>query len=143
MSQNYQRIKDERTCLGETWGGSSSRDHAGRSVRATWAASSDAHFGLVESGAGGRLENDVVAGVALVELEFDFLFEVVLFVLGFPVAVGQVEGIDQCAVDDDGGATGALDAVLGDEGEMDFAAAFGGKGGGGTDGSDPISIPPR
>ena len=93
----------------------------------TWAGALDAHAGLVEDGASGRLENDIVAGVAFVELEFDFFFEVVLFVLGFPVAVRQVEGIDQCAVDDDGGAAGALDAVLGDERELHFATALGEK----------------
>jgi hypothetical protein len=48
----------------------------------------DAGSGLIEHGALGSLEDDVVARVAFIELGFDFAVEVVFFVFSFPVAVG-------------------------------------------------------
>jgi hypothetical protein len=50
----------------------------------------DARSALIENGAFRCLENDVVARIALVELELDFLREVVLFVFGLPITVRQV-----------------------------------------------------
>ena len=80
---------------------------------------------LVEDGALGGLEDDVVAGIAARKLAFDFFGEVVLFVLGFPVAVGKVVEVHEGAVHDDGGA-GTLDAVFGNESELGpgLASAF-------------------
>ncbi len=49
----------------------------------------DACPALVENGALGSLENNVVARVAFVEFDFDFAFKIVFFVFGFPVAVGR------------------------------------------------------
>jgi len=62
-----------------------------------------ARSALIEDGALGSLENDVVAGIAFIELALDFLSEVVFFVFGFPVAVGKVVNVDQGAIDDDRG----------------------------------------
>ena len=78
----------------------------------------DARAALIENGAFGGLKDDVVARIALVELELDFLGEVVLFVFGFPIAVRQVVEVDQCSVDDDGRTTGSLDPVFGDERQL-------------------------
>ena len=72
---------------------------------------------LIEDGAFGSLEDDVVARVAFVELAGDFAGEIVVFVFGFPVAVGEVVHVDESAVDDDGGAS-AFDAVFGNESEL-------------------------
>jgi hypothetical protein len=63
------------------------------------------------------LKNDVVPGVAFVELVLDFFQKIVFFVLGFPVAVRQVVQIDEGAVHDDR-RLGALDAVLGDQRQL-------------------------
>ena len=46
----------------------------------------------------GSLEDDVVSGVALVELGADFFFQVVVLVLGLPVTARQAEGVEQGAV---------------------------------------------
>jgi len=72
---------------------------------------------LIENGPFGRLKDDVVAGIALVELVLDFFGEVVLLVLGFPIAVRQVIEIDESAVHSDR-AVSSLDQVLGDEGQL-------------------------
>ena len=85
----------------------------------------DAGSGLVEHGALGSLEDDVVARIAFVELRFDFAVEVVFFVLGFPVAVGEVKGVDQGAVDSNVDAACALDRELRNEGEMELFSAIG------------------
>jgi len=63
----------------------------------------EAGSGLVEDGALGDLEDDVVARIALVELGLDFAVEVVFLALGLPVAVGEMEGVEESAVDADGG----------------------------------------
>ena len=44
---------------------------------------------MIEDGALRGLEDDVVAGIALVELALDFTGKVVFLVLRFPVAVGR------------------------------------------------------
>ena len=49
---------------------------------------------LIKDGAFGGLENNVIARVALVELELDFLSEVVFFVFRFPIAVRQMVEIN-------------------------------------------------
>ena len=61
----------------------------------------DACAALIEDGAFGGLEDDVVAGVAFVELALNFLREVILFVLGLPIAVRQVVEIYESAINDD------------------------------------------
>ena len=53
---------------------------------------------LEEDGGLGVLEEDVVAGVAAVELGLDFGVEVVVGVLGLPVAAGHAEGVLDGAV---------------------------------------------
>ena len=55
---------------------------------------------LPEDGAFGSLEEDVVARVAGGEFALDFGGQVVVDVLGFPVAVGEAEVVDEGAVDD-------------------------------------------
>lgn len=90
----------------------------------------------------GGLENDVVAGIAFIELALDFLSEVVFFVFGFPVAVGKFVVVDEGAVDADRSA-GALDEIFGNEGEFGIGAlaAFGQEGlEGATDGSLMVDI---
>ena len=53
---------------------------------------------LGEDGSEGVLEDDVVARVASVELGMDFGVEVVVAVLGLPVAAGHAEGVADCTV---------------------------------------------
>jgi hypothetical protein len=84
----------------------------------------DAGSGLVEDGALGSLEDDVVAGIAFLQLGFDFAVEIVFFVFGFPVAVGEVEGVEERAVDADGGVL-AFDLEFWDEGEFELASTGG------------------
>ncbi len=44
------------------------------------------------------LEQNIVAGVALLKLLFDLLLQIVVAVFGLPIAVGQIKGIHQRAV---------------------------------------------
>ena len=53
---------------------------------------------LVDDGPVGGLKEDVVTGVAGVEFLLNLLFQVVVGVLGLPVAVGQLEVVHQGAV---------------------------------------------
>ena len=69
---------------------------------------------LEEDGGEGVLEDDVVAGVATVELGLDFGVEVVVAVLGLPVAPGHAEGVADGAVGPV--AQGCVELV--DEGEL-------------------------
>ena len=71
---------------------------------------------LPEDGALGRLEEDVVARVAGRELALDLGGEVVVDILGLPVAVGEAEVVDQRAVDDDAFVAPRADGVFGHEG---------------------------
>jgi hypothetical protein len=70
------------------------------------------------------LKDDAVVRITLVELGLDLAVEIVLFVLGLPVAVSEVEGVEQSAVDDDT-AFGALDRKLGNKSEMELSWAIG------------------
>ena len=90
-------------------------------------SSSDARSGLVEDGALGVLEDDVVARIAFVHLALDFAVQVVVFVLGLPVAVGKVEGVEESAVYDVSSCCGhgSFNAEFGDESEFEFASAGG------------------
>jgi len=65
---------------------------------------------LVKDGTLGTLEDDVVARIAEVELLSDFFFEIVLAVLGLPVAVLQGEGVKHRTVENDGLVIGEVDA---------------------------------
>ena len=85
----------------------------------------DACPALVKNGALGSLENNVVARVALVELELDLLGKIVPFVFGFPIAVRQVVEIDERSVHDDGRAAGTLDPVLRDKRQLRLCSASG------------------
>jgi hypothetical protein len=60
------------------------------------------HAVLVENRALRRLKDDVGAGITLGELGADLLVEVVVLVLGLPVAAGQAKGVEQGAIDADG-----------------------------------------
>jgi hypothetical protein len=61
---------------------------------------------------------------ACFELGFDFAVEVVFFVFGFPIAVGEVKGVEQGSVYDDASSR-ALDGELRNESEMELASAVG------------------
>jgi len=50
---------------------------------------------LIEDGPLWRLKDGVVGGISLVELALDFLQQVVFFVFGFPVTVGEMVEIDE------------------------------------------------
>ena len=78
---------------------------------------------LPEHGPARRLEEDVVARVAGRELALDLGGQVVVFVLGLPVAVREVELVDQGAVNDDASAGARVDGVLGHEGPAELAGA--------------------
>ena len=77
------------------------QEAADEAVELARAGHVDAH-GLVavldEDGGLGVLEEDVVAGVAAVELGLDLGVEVVVGVLGLPVAAGHAEGVLDGAV---------------------------------------------
>jgi hypothetical protein len=79
---------------------------------------------LEEDGVGGLLEEDVGARVALGELLVHLGAEVVFFVLGFPVAAWEVEGVEDGGVDLEGVAAGAGDGVLGDDKPLEGAGAL-------------------
>jgi hypothetical protein len=70
---------------------------------------------LEEDGVGGLLEEDVGARVALGEFLVYFGAEIVFFVLGFPVAAREVEGVEDGGVYLEGVTAGAGDGVLGDD----------------------------
>ena len=78
---------------------------------------------LEEDGLLGGLKDDVGFGVAAVELGADFLFEVVVLVLGFPEAARKAEGVDHRAVNLDDPGLGLVDGVLGDERPIELASA--------------------
>ena len=59
---------------------------------------------LEQHGGLGVFENYVVAGVAAVELLLDFGFQIVVGVLGFPVAAGHAQGVFYGAVGEYAGA---------------------------------------
>ena len=59
---------------------------------------------LEQHGGLGVFENYVVAGVAAVELLLDFGFQIVVGVLGFPVAAGHAQGVFHGAVGEYAGA---------------------------------------
>jgi len=61
------------------------------------------------------LEDDVVTGIAKLQLLFDFIFQLVLEVLGFPITVLDGESIEQSAIDDDAPAFGKRDGEFMDE----------------------------
>jgi len=61
----------------------------------------NARAALIKDGALGRLKNDVVTRIALVQLALNFFGEVVLFIFGFPIAVGKVVEVNQCTINDD------------------------------------------
>jgi len=84
----------------------------------------DASPGLVEHGALGCLEDDVVGGVTSSELGLDFAVEIVFFVLRLPVAMSQVKCVEQRAVYNDA-FFGSLDRELRNEGEMELSSAVG------------------
>src|ERR1035438_3771391 len=63
----------------------------------------DARSSLVKHCALRGLKDDVVARIAFVELDLNFAVEIVFFVLSLPVAVREVESIEQSAVHDNAG----------------------------------------
>ena len=77
---------------------------------------------LPEDGALRRLEEDVVARVAGLELALDFRGQVVVNILGLPIAVRQLEIVDQRAVHDDALAAG-VERELRHEGPAGLAGA--------------------
>jgi len=64
------------------------------------------------------LEDDVVLRIATLELERDLGVDVVLRILGFPVAEGHAQLVEQCAVDEARVVGGAVELVFGDEHEV-------------------------
>ncbi|WP_245267366.1 hypothetical protein [Methylosinus sp. LW3] len=64
------------------------------------------------------LENDIVLRIALALLLVDFLVEVVVFVLGFPIAERHAKGVEQGAIDVSAFPRGRLELELGDEDEI-------------------------
>ena len=76
-----------------------------------------------EDGALGRLEEDVVGRVAGRELAIDLRGQVVVDILGFPVAVGEAETVDQGDVDDEAFVTPRAYCVFGYEGPATLAGA--------------------
>ena len=77
---------------------------------------------MIEDGALRGLEDDVVAGIALVELALDFTGKVVFLVLRLPVAVGEVIEVHESSVHDYR-RPGALDAIFGNEGQRRLGLA--------------------
>lgn len=78
---------------------------------------------LPEDGTLGRLEEDIVARVAGRELALDLRGQVVVDILGFPVAVGEAEIVDQGAVDDDAFVTPRADGMFEHEGPAALTGA--------------------
>ena len=63
----------------------------------------------------GRLEQDVVSRIARRKLVLHFGVEVVVNILCFPIAVRQVERVDQRAIDDNPLIAAERDGMFGDE----------------------------
>jgi hypothetical protein len=80
---------------------------------------------LDENGLLGRLEDDVLVGIAERQFVFDLALKFVLFVLGFPETVGEAEGVEQRAVHLERHLLGAADGVLGHEHPVELLAALG------------------
>ena len=78
---------------------------------------------LPEDGALRGLEEDVVARVAGRELALNFGWEVVVDVLGLPVAVGETKVVNERPVDDDAFAAAGVEGVFGHEGPAALAGA--------------------
>jgi hypothetical protein len=78
---------------------------------------------LKENGALRRLEGDVAARIAALQLGADSLLQVVVIVLGFPIASRQTEGVEQCAVNADGVQLGRLEWVLGHQCQVELPPA--------------------
>lgn len=70
-----------------------------------------------------RLEEDVVARVTGRAHALDLHGQVVVNILGFPVAVSEAEIVDQRAVDDDALVAPRADGVFGHEGPATLAGA--------------------
>jgi hypothetical protein len=70
-------------------------------TRVTRASRSMTNFrAVLDEGGGNRiLKNDVVARIALLEFLGDFRVEIVLFVLGLPIAERHTQGVEQRAID--------------------------------------------
>ena len=83
---------------------------------------------LDEDGAGGVVVNDVGFGVALGGFGADFGFEVVVGVLGFPIAAVDGEVVTEGGVGFDEGAGGEFVGVFGDELPVAAAGEFGEEG---------------
>ena len=79
---------------------------------------------LEEDGVGWFLEEDVGARIALGEFLVHLGAEIVFFVLGFPVAAREVEGVEDGGVDLEGVASGARDGIFGDDCPLVGAGAF-------------------
>ena len=95
---------------------------------------------LVNDSPMGGLEEDVVTGVAGVEFLLNLLFQVVLGILGFPVAMGQPEVVEQGAVQAEGVAI-FLEGILLHQGEAALFGAVAQQGGKGRgDGAFGIKI---
>src|SRR5438034_2998647 len=82
----------------------------------------NARAALIEDGALRGLEDDVVAGIALVELALDFTGKVVFLVLRFAVAVGEVIEVHESSVHDYRRPR-PLDAIFGNEGQRRLGLA--------------------
>ena len=80
---------------------------------------------LDEDRALGRLEDDVVPWVALVELGADFLVQVVVLVLCLPEATRQMKGVDQRAVHLDEPGLGTVNRVFVMQSPLELAPAAG------------------
>ena len=71
-----------------------------------------------------RLAEDVFARVPGDELALDFPGQVVVDIFGLPEAVGEVEVVDERAIDDDALiAAAGVDGVFGHESSADLAGA--------------------
>lgn len=71
-----------------------------------------------------RLAEDVVAQIAGDELALDFPGQVVGDIFSLPVAVGEVEVVDERAIDEDALiAAAGVDGVFGHESSADLAGA--------------------
>src|SRR5208283_613101 len=69
-----------------------------RVARASWQNSRRLFFATRSLLPRAVLEDAVAARVATFQLGADFLFQVVVLVLGFPIAAGQPEGVEQRSV---------------------------------------------
>src|ERR1035441_6521129 len=69
------------------------------------------------------LKDEVVAGITLGDPGADFLVEVVVLILGLPVAARQTEGVEQSAVNPDGAELRRMKLILRNQRPLELASA--------------------